>query len=83
MIAKLDAAVVAMHGPGYTATTCPVSGQPLGSMGDPKELVFDGRLVRLCCANCVAEFYADPIAAMARLDSPPGGSRVAHGEGEG
>lgn len=66
-VAKLDAAVVAAQGPNYEATTCPVSGEELGGMGEPVNLVFNGELVKLCCSNCVAKFYADPVKAMAAL----------------
>lgn len=66
-LAKLDAAVVAAQGPSYEATTCPISGGALGSMGDPVELVFSGQLVKLCCSGCVDKFYANPHKAMAML----------------
>lgn len=55
-IAKIDEAVVAKQGPTYAATTCSVSGEPLGD--DAVDLVIGNRLVRLCCkrcANAVAE----------------------------
>ncbi|TWU46772.1 hypothetical protein [Rubripirellula reticaptiva] len=39
---------------------CPVSGKPLGSMGDPIAVDFDGQKVFVCCAGCVATVKADP-----------------------
>jgi len=32
--------------------TCPVSGEPLGSMGVPYKLTVQGRDVLLCCPGC-------------------------------
>lgn len=45
---------------------CPVSGEELGSMGDPVVVSHEGKEVKLCCDSCVAEFKADPakFAAM-------------------
>jgi hypothetical protein len=33
---------------------CPVTGQPLGSMGKPFRLVLEGKPVFLCCKGCEA-----------------------------
>lgn len=43
----------------YPLDTCPVSGEKLGSMGDPIVKVYDGREVRFCCGGCVKKFEAD------------------------
>ena len=40
----------------YTLSTCPVSGQALGSMGDPVIETISGREVRFCCAGCVGPY---------------------------
>jgi hypothetical protein len=55
-----DAAVIAAQKPSYPLTSCVVSGEPLGSMGDPIDLVVEGRLYRLCCKGCVKKVQADP-----------------------
>jgi hypothetical protein len=34
---------------------CPVSDQPLGSMGTPIKVTVEGREVFVCCEGCVAE----------------------------
>ena len=39
---------------------CPVSGKPLGSMGDPVAVDVDGQRVFVCCAGCVNAVKADP-----------------------
>ena len=52
-LSKLDAAIVEAQKPGYPASQCPISGKELGSMGDTIDYVIGGRLVRLCCAECI------------------------------
>jgi hypothetical protein len=49
-------------------TTCLVSGEPLGGMGEPDEVVVGNRLVRLCCSHCRETLAADPAKVMAKLD---------------
>jgi YHS domain-containing protein len=68
-IAKLNAAAGEAQRAGYPTDTCVVSGDKLGSMGDPVELVFAGRLVRLCCKGCVEDFEADPHTYLKKLDA--------------
>lgn len=53
----------------YTLADCPVSGEKLGSMGDPLVKVYDGREVRLCCKGCVKDFEADQAGFMAKIDT--------------
>ena len=43
----------------YTLATCPVSGEKLGSMGEPIVLEADGSQVKLCCKGCTKKFKAD------------------------
>ena len=64
-----DAAVVAAELPSYPATTCLVSGEPLTSMGEPFDMVHEGRLVRLCCRGCVRAVERDAASYFARLDA--------------
>lgn len=52
----------------YPLTTCPVSGEKLGAMGDPVIISYQGREVRFCCSNCEAEFKKDPAKYVAMLD---------------
>lgn len=51
----------------YPLDTCIVSGNRLGSMGDPIRRVHDGREVKFCCAPCVEEFEANPEAFLEKL----------------
>lgn len=52
----------------YTLSTCPVSGEPLGSMGDPIIKEIDGREVRLCCKMCVSKFEKNADAYFKEID---------------
>ena len=47
---------------------CPVSGEPLGTMGDPVKVVVKGRTVFLCCDGCKEALMADPDKYLKKLD---------------
>lgn len=66
---KLDAAVVEKQKEGYPLETCVVTGQKLGSMGDPLEYVAGNRLVRFCCQGCVKSFEKEPQKYLSKLDN--------------
>ncbi len=46
---------------------CPVSGQPLGSMGKPIQLMVNNSSIFLCCEGCRDSFLADPDKYLSRL----------------
>lgn len=48
-------------------TICPVSGEELGSMGDPVIVMHEGKEIKLCCDSCVPKFNADPAKFAAKL----------------
>ncbi len=48
--------------------SCPVSGEPLGSMGKPWKVTALGRSFYLCCKSCEKEVKADPKNVLAKLD---------------
>jgi hypothetical protein len=52
----------------YPLSTCPVSGEPLGSMGDPVITMYGDREVRFCCAACVPQFEEDRESYLKRID---------------
>ena len=52
----------------YLLDTCPVSGQKLGSMGDPIVKTYDGREVKFCCAGCVGRFETEKDKYFAEID---------------
>ena len=68
-IKMIDEAVVKAQAASYPLETCAVSGQKLGSMGDPINLVHGTRLVRLCCAGCKKSFAKTPDKYMAKVDA--------------
>ncbi|MHC4208870.1 MAG: hypothetical protein ACYTE6_01135 [Planctomycetota bacterium] len=64
---------VTLQGPGaagdpYPLDTCPVSGQELGSMGNPIVMTHEGREVRLCCKGCIKTFEADAARYFDQID---------------
>lgn len=44
----------------YPKETCVVTGNKLGSMGDPITLVHNGQEVKFCCQPCVRKFKKNP-----------------------
>lgn len=51
----------------YTSDKCIVTGNKLGSMGDPITMVHNGQEVKFCCKPCVAKFKATPDKYLAKL----------------
>ena len=68
-LAKLDKAAAEAQRGDYPLKVCPVSGDALGAMGDPKEVVVAGRLVKLCCAGCEDKLRANPAEYLAQIDA--------------
>ena len=66
-MAKLDEAWIAAQKPSYPLTTCPVSGEALGSMGEPLDVLYGTHLVRLCCKGCKKGLAKDPKAVLATI----------------
>ncbi len=66
---KTDEKIVAQQKEYYPLDTCIVSGEKLGSMGDPVEYVHENRLVRFCCDGCVGAFEKDPEAFIEKIDA--------------
>lgn len=40
--------------------TCPITGEPLGSMGVPPKLTIKDQIVFVCCSSCTKKAEADP-----------------------
>jgi len=53
----------------YPLDTCVVSGEKLGSMGEPFIITHEGTEVRFCCDSCVPEFKKDPAKYLAKLQT--------------
>lgn len=47
--------------------TCPVSGEPLGSMGTPVKVTVKGKDVFLCCKGCEGAIKEDPDEYLKKL----------------
>lgn len=52
-----------------TQAICPVSKEPLGSMGTPVKMVHGTRTVFLCCSGCEEDFRKAPEKYLAQLES--------------
>ena len=52
----------------YPLTTCVVSDEKLGEMGDPVIFNYEGREVRFCCKDCKKDFVKDPAKYLKILD---------------
>jgi hypothetical protein len=51
----------------YPLDVCIVSGEKLGSMGDPILLVHQGQEVKLCCKSCKPDFEKEPAKFLSKL----------------
>ncbi len=55
----------------YPLGVCPITGERLGSMGEPVVKVYEsagGREVRFCCKSCPPKFEKDLAASFTKLD---------------
>lgn len=52
----------------YPLEVCIVSGEELGSMGEPVVIVHEGRQIKFCCAECLPSFNKDPDKYISKLD---------------
>ena len=53
----------------YPLTTCVISGDKLGEMGEPVVYMHEGTEVRFCCNKCIAEFKKDPKKYIAMIEA--------------
>lgn len=51
----------------YPIDFCVVSGEKLGSMGDPTVLTEGGQTVKLCCKDCLDSFKSDTEKYLTKL----------------
>lgn len=70
-LAKLNEAAAKAQLADYPAKKCPVSGQDLGSMGKPIDMMVGHRLVRLCCAGCVDKVKENPVGMIHKVYGSP------------
>ena len=52
----------------YPLSTCVVSGEKLGEMGEPYIMQHEGREIRFCCKRCRKDFLKDPAKYLKLID---------------
>ena len=53
----------------YNLTTCPVSGDKLGGMGETIDTLYQGQLIRFCCKGCIKSFNKNPDKYLKEIDA--------------
>ena len=48
--------------------TCPVSGEPLGSMGAPVKVTLNGTPAFVCCKSCVGRAESQPAETLKKVE---------------
>lgn len=64
---KTDASTETSAAKPYPLETCLVSGEKLGSMGEPHVFVHNGQEIKMCCDKCVPKFNKDPETYLDKL----------------
>lgn len=64
---KLDEMIVASQSKDYPTTKCVISGEDLGSMGKPKDIIVANTLVKVCCKGCLKKVTDNPADAVKKL----------------
>jgi YHS domain-containing protein len=54
----------------YPLDHCVVSGEKLGSMGEPHVFVYEGQEIKQCCDNCEPKFRKDPEKYLKMINEP-------------
>jgi len=67
-LATLDEAIRKAEREKYPLKTCVVSGEELGSMGAPIEVIAGNRLLLFCCKGCISEFKKEPAKAITAIN---------------
>ncbi len=58
----------------YPLDVCIVSGEKLGSMGEPHVFVHEGQEIKMCCDKCMPKFNKNPAKYLAQLKEGKTGS---------
>ncbi len=53
----------------YPLTTCIVSGEKLGGMGDPYVHTYQNREIKFCCKSCLKNFNKDAAGYLKKIDA--------------
>jgi YHS domain-containing protein len=67
--AEVAMAAEPVGGDPYPLDKCIVSGNKLGSMGEPVTIDYKGREIRFCCADCKPKFEAKPAEYIRKIDA--------------
>lgn len=51
----------------YPFKECLVSGEEIGSMGEPMRIVYEGQEIKFCCPSCEKDFEKDPKKYLKRI----------------
>ncbi len=51
----------------YPLKTCIVTDNGLGSMGDERRIVNEGREIKFCCEPCIDKFLKNPAKYLSKL----------------
>ena len=51
----------------YALDTCIVSGEKLGSMGEPVVIQHENQEIKFCCDSCIPKFKNDPAKYLEKL----------------
>ena len=51
----------------YKLNVCIVTGNDLGSMGDPRTIVYQGQEIKFCCKPCEAKFRKNPEKYLTKM----------------
>ena len=66
--ASTEPAAAASAAKAYPLDVCLVSGEELGSMGDPFVIVHEGQEIKFCCDSCLPKFEKDPAKYLSKLE---------------
>lgn len=55
----------------YPLKTCIVSDEDLGSMDGQTSIVYEGRIIKFCCKDCIPNFQKDPAKYLAKIGVVP------------
>src|SRR5579884_2359597 len=66
-LAKLDADERSLA---EVQSVCPITGDPLGTLGVPVKITLKGQPVFLCCKDCIEKAKADPDRTLAKISGP-------------
>ncbi len=57
----------AVAGKPYPLDVCLVSGEKLGTMGDPVVITHEGQQIKFCCDSCIPKFEKEPAKYLGKL----------------